>query len=687
MNDQIRPTASYLTIETVRTETLPEGTFFVGNDDVLYQVVMAGSAGFRKAEPWPWLPRPRSGAQSSDTERPKAVALVPGSLLARNYPVVAEGKPLPEIDRSLLLDPDNQPRHYIFHLEGLAKLAAQLDEALAPQSGLAARKENHRWVLSDGHNDFRVYHYQQDEQGWSVDLANRLAEENIKALPCEQGPGYWQYIPNWEPAPSIGKETAVPSPEPPIEAETAAVEALEPVMPGPAVLTATEEPEAEPAADAAATAEAEAESVPEPTDLPAAEESEAEPPADVATEAEAEAETATEADDVSEPIVLTATEEPEAESTADVAATAEAVAKAEPAEPEAKAAEQTAPAASSSKARRSPAMILSIDIGYGYTKGVGPDGLHFSFPSVVGTAEDIRFATDLIRGGEEWAVKYGNRRFFYGQNAMLQSRIQSTIFDRSRVHDDTYKMLFIGALIELTKHKPNVQRLKVVTGLPVGFFGDRPDVVKSLEGVYRISTDRSRKYAVESVFVAPQPFGSLFRELLNQRGKITNSEIEKGRIGIIDVGTFTTDFVVSDELRYVQRMSGSVRIGWSKVINQVSQTLGDRHMLELMPHEVDQAIQVGEVRVRGKPVPLQSLVEPIIDDVEMAIVARARDLWGSGTHLDMVLVSGGGGPHLYEKIHKVYPHAHLLENAFWANAEGLYRFGQRPATFEKANKK
>ena len=332
-------------------------------------------------------------------------------------------------------------------------------------------------------------------------------------------------------------------------------------------------------------------------------------------------------------------------------------------------------------------MILSIDIGYGYTKGIGPDDLHFSFPSVVGTAEDIRFATDLIRGGEEWAVKYGNRRFFYGQNAMLQSRIQSTIFDRSRVHDDTYKMLFVGALIELTKHRPNVQRLKVVTGLPVGFFGDRPDVVKSLEGVYRISTDRTRKFAVESVFVAPQPFGSLFRELLNQRGKITNSEIEKGRIGIIDVGTFTTDFVVSDELRYVQRMSGSVRIGWSKVINQVRQTLGDRHMLELMPHEVDRAMQVGEVRVRGKPVSLESLAEPIIADVEMAIVARARDRWGSGTHLDMVLVSGGGGPHLHDAIQKVYPHAYLLDNAFWANAEGLYRFGQRPATFEKTQKK
>jgi plasmid segregation protein ParM len=328
-------------------------------------------------------------------------------------------------------------------------------------------------------------------------------------------------------------------------------------------------------------------------------------------------------------------------------------------------------------------MILSIDIGYGYTKGVGPDDLHFSFPSVIGTAEDIRFATDLIRGGGERVVKYGNWRFFYGQQAVLQSRVQSAIFDRSRVHDDTYKMLFVAALVELARFMPNAERLKVVTGLPVGFFGDRPEVVKSFKGAYRIAAEGVMKIAVESVFVAPQPFGSLFRELLNERGKIDNSDIERGRIGVIDVGTFTTDFVVSDELRYVQRLSGSVRIGWSKVINQVRQALADQHMLELMPYEVDRAVQAGEARVRGEPISLEALIKPAITDIRTAIIARARDLWGAATNLDMIFVSGGGGPHLYDTICKVYPHARLLDNAFWANAEGLYRFGKRPATFEE----
>ena len=595
-------------VEAVRTETLPEGTLFVSPDGILYQVVMAGSAGFRKAEPWPW-PTP---AWSGAVEKPGAVALVPGSLLARNYPVVAEGRPLPVMSRSDFLGPDGRPDHYVFPNEQLARLAARLDETLAPRSGLVARKERRRWILNDGQRVFRVYHYRVDNLGIGVDVNARFAEEHIQARPCEQGPYCWRYMPRWEESLSAPAQATEPSLETAIEA---AMAEIAPVVPEPIVPPMLEETKTQPVTKAP----------PEPPVVPVA-------PA-------------------KEKVTLS------------------------------KASSKRKPRTSRKK-RRTPVMILSVDIGYGYTKGVGPNGLRFSFPSVIGTAEDISFATDLIRGEEEKAIKYRDWQFFYGEQAVLQSRIQSAIFDRSRVHDHTYKMLFVAALVEMAKSAPDVGRINVVTGLPVDFFGDRPDVIKSLEGVYRVTAGRVIRFAVDSVFVAPQPFGSLFREVLNEQGKIANNDVEKGRVGIIDVGTFTTDFVVSDELRYVQRLSGSIRIGWSKVISQVQQSLGDLYRLELTPHEVDRALQAQEIRVRGEPVSLETLVEPAIAEIQAAIIARARDLWGEGVRLDTILVSGGGGPHLYEAIHDVYPHARLLDNAFWANAEGLYRFGQRPATFE-----
>ena len=547
--------------EWVLTETLPEGALFVSPEGVLYQVVMARGGGFRKAEPWPWLPY----GWSIDAERPNAVALVPGSPLARNYPVVARGRPIPPISLDDLRGAGGRPAHYVFPTERLARLAAQLDETLARTANLKAYKSAGRWILALFGKEaipLRVYHYLEDDAGMPADLAARFAGERIEALSCTQGPSYWQYIPGWKEA-GAGK----------------------------------------------------------------AKESEA-------------------------PVSLMPPDE------------------------------RMSPTPPIIKHRSTP-MILSVDIGYGYTKGIAPEGIRFSYPSVVGAAEEINFTTDLVKGGEEWPIKYNNWRFFYGQQAVLQSRIQSAIFDRSRVRDHTFKLLFVAALVELSRRAPDVRRLNVVTGLPVDFFADRSEVVRSFEGTYRITAGRTIELTVESVFVAPQPFGSLFRELLDENGKITSAEIEHGRVGVIDIGSYTTDFIVSDELRYVQRLSGSALIGWSKVVAQVQQALGDRYMLELMPHEVDRAIQQGEVRVRGQPMPIDSLVEPAVNDVRAAIIARARDLWGSAANLDLILVTGGGGPRLYESLRETYPHARLLENAFWANAEGFMRFAQRPATFQK----
>jgi len=627
-------------IETVRTETLPEGALFVSPDNVLYQVVMAGSAGFRKAEPWPWPPHSWTGS----AERPRAVALVPDSLLARNYPVVAEGKPLPTINRDDFLNADGQPVHYVFRQEQLAKLAAQLDETLSPQSGLTAWRERQHWILSDGQRTFRVYHYQSDNLGKAVALDARFTEEGVEPLPCEQGPHYWRYIPGWEEA-LVALESDPASLESVIETVMAEVAQVIPDTLSPPT---TKSPVATPIK----------EKPKKPIDPT--------PP-----EPEAKATPVEQADGAPKPKSTQETPIPPT-----------------PSRPKA-AKKKTATSQPSSRRKskklsrkRRVAMIIAVDIGYGYTKGVGPDGLRFSFPSVIGTAEEIHFATDLIHGEEEHAIQYGNQSFFYGEQALLQSRMQSTIFDRSRVHDQTYKMLFIAALVEMFQAVEN-ERVKVITGLPVEFFGDRSQVIKSFEGVYRVKASNSLKFTVESVFVAPQPFGSLFRELLNEQGKIADDDIEKGRVGVIDVGTYTTDFVVSDELRYVQRLSGSIRIGWNEVVSRVQQALGDLHRLELMPHEVDRALQTGEVRVRGEPVSLEKLVRPAVADIQTAIIARARDLWGAGADLDRILVSGGGGPHLYDALHDVYPHARVLDNAFWANAEGFYRFGQRPATFEE----
>jgi hypothetical protein len=177
--------------EFVFTETLPQGVLFVSPDGVLYQVVLAEGAGFRKAEPWPW------SISRVASEHRQPVALVAGSFLARNYALVETGRRLPTLTRSAFIDSEGRYAHFIFPDEPLAKLAAQLDATLTPQSGLTAYPENDRWVLGDGHHVFRVYHYAMSSHDQAISLSERFAREHIRAREYP-GPAYWQYLPGWK---------------------------------------------------------------------------------------------------------------------------------------------------------------------------------------------------------------------------------------------------------------------------------------------------------------------------------------------------------------------------------------------------------------------------------------------------------------------------------------------------------
>ena len=103
-------------------------------------------------------------------------------------------------------------------------------------------------------------------------------------------------------------------------------------------------------------------------------------------------------------------------------------------------------------------MIVGIDIGYGYTKAVGP-GRQVVFPSVVGKAERVRYESDLRQlgangRGSEIALITEEGDRFVGDLALLQSRVQWTLLDRSRVEDPSARLLFLAALTEVADGRP-----------------------------------------------------------------------------------------------------------------------------------------------------------------------------------------------------------------------------------------
>lgn len=318
--------------------------------------------------------------------------------------------------------------------------------------------------------------------------------------------------------------------------------------------------------------------------------------------------------------------------------------------------------------------IIGIDIGYGYTKAVSA-GRSVTQPSLIGPAVTVKYHSDLISNGHGLRLDFPGQAWFLGELARLQSPF--TISPRARERDpELLRVLLCGACYELGVLGGAV---RIVTGLPVSWYADRAALVQAIAGRYAFAVNgQPVTLDLADVLVIPQPFGALFRVLLNPAGVLVDEErLARERVAVLDIGTHTTDYAFADQLRYIEPKSGSTPVAMARVYELVRRAIAEEHNLDLNLPEVEEAVRRGYVTLYGQRYPLGDLATSALDAVAQEILGEARTLWGDGRDLAAVLVTGGGGLTLLERIKAVYPHARLVPNPQAANAEGFYRYALR----------
>ncbi len=327
--------------------------------------------------------------------------------------------------------------------------------------------------------------------------------------------------------------------------------------------------------------------------------------------------------------------------------------------------------------------ILSIDIGYGYTKGVTPRDQAI-FQSLVGPAETIRFESDVIAAnGHVVALSdVDGRSFFVGEHAELQSASASQTMDVTRTGSIEQKALFYAVASELVP--TNAQTVTVVTGLPVADYDEHNKAklreMLTSEHVVRRQGKHQRRFTVETVYTIPQAIGSLFALVLDRRGKLVDSDLAGGRVGIIDVGTLTTNYVTVDRLHYVEVSSDSITTGMAEMLQKVAKDLKREYELDWKEKlgRVDRAVRERVVEIYGDRVNIAGLVDTHLDTIARKIGSKAQSLWGTGVDLKAVLLTGGGSLELAPYVRRIYPHTRTVGgNPQFANVTGYLRAGLR----------
>jgi plasmid segregation protein ParM len=325
-------------------------------------------------------------------------------------------------------------------------------------------------------------------------------------------------------------------------------------------------------------------------------------------------------------------------------------------------------------------MNTGIDIGYSHTKVVGDGGLAMRFPTLSGNVERTRFTLNGRDDGVTILEIPGDGQHVVGEAALRLSRFKPRREDRNWIESAAYLRYYLAALTELTT--ANYAEVQLVTGLPVTYFAqDKAKLSDRLSGDFRVQREGRnwQKFTVSQVVVLPQPFGTLLKEALDNRGRIVNQRLATGRAGVIDIGGKTTGYLSVDNLAEIPPETGSIDVGCWEALTLIRDAVNTEYPgLDLEDHEIASVVaNDASVSYYGELQDVSEIVGNALEPLAERVIAEATTLWNGGARLDTILVTGGGarlvGPAICEK----FPQAEIVMDAAFANATGYYRFAQR----------
>ncbi|MDW7675991.1 MAG: ParM/StbA family protein, partial [Bacillota bacterium] len=294
------------------------------------------------------------------------------------------------------------------------------------------------------------------------------------------------------------------------------------------------------------------------------------------------------------------------------------------------------------------AKSVGIDLGYGFVK-ILQDDHEVKFPSVVGLGSQLKFQSGLnplAKPIDHMSISVDDKTYFVGNLAVKQSEIASRSLDQDRVGDLNTKILLLTSLGIVSQW--DEQTFNLITGLPTNCFGGYKDEWdKNLKGSYRVSLRQGDKvqhknFKIANVKIIPQPFGTLYNQMLNEYGAVADSELSEKNVAVVDIGFKTTDFVVADSMEYVERLSSCTTTALSSAYRMIANRLRDEFKVDKENFELDQIVEKGELRLAGRKLDINQMKQEAFEQVALKIITEIESLWDY-RDFDAIFLTGGGG--------------------------------------------
>jgi plasmid segregation protein ParM len=327
-------------------------------------------------------------------------------------------------------------------------------------------------------------------------------------------------------------------------------------------------------------------------------------------------------------------------------------------------------------------MIVSVDLGFGYTKAYSKKK-EIVFPSATCPAKENVFTIEGLQSnlGHKIALRTSKseeakiNKLFIGDLALKEGRGGQFSLNREKFNRSNSLSLILAG-IYLTETEGNID---LAVGTPLAYYEQQKnqvrDSLKTKSGVYVSVDNGPEKYInIKDVYVFPQGVGVLFSG---------ESFPKEGLVGIIDIGYHTTDYLLleiySKGISPLISYSSSAEVGVHTAQKLFAEKFRERTKKQLTLDEVQYNWDKAVITYKGEPIEISSMKKIAVLDAGTAILDTVESAWSEKIEfLDAMYLAGGGALEFQDSICNNYAGNPLIvSNPQFANAIGFYKMTQR----------
>lgn len=322
-------------------------------------------------------------------------------------------------------------------------------------------------------------------------------------------------------------------------------------------------------------------------------------------------------------------------------------------------------------------MWVAVDVGYGFTKAVSGDGRKVSFPSAAAPAgADPLDGVFGDRAGHVVRVvgARGEEERLVGEAALLSPACQEFSARQEKpaaLHD----LLVLTAAGLLGASTSPGDRPALGVGLPLSFYRGQKDALKErlcrLQAWVAVDGGPERHVAFGNVEVFPQGAGALV--------SLGDALPSRGTVGLVDVGTYTTDFLLFEVRGGVPaplpEACGSGEVGVHLIHRALAAEFEKKTGVPLPVRMRQAALEMalaGEPLVyRGREISLLAALDLARRDAAEAVAGCVLSAWGDRAGFVSLTALAGGGALVLGDLLKAHFSAPLVvPDPVFANARG-----------------